>query len=139
MARAHIDKRGLTHLKLQKLVYYAQGATLAILDGRTLFDEAIHAWLHGPVCSALYDQLAGMPTLDLPTGELRQALTRFDHDARARSTLTDEWAAFGDHEGWQLEMMTKQEAPWLEAIQHSGLGAVITPEAMHAYFAAFLT
>src|SRR5450631_518283 len=38
----------LSNLKLQKLVYYAQGFSLA-LTGKRLFDEAIEAWEHGPV------------------------------------------------------------------------------------------
>jgi uncharacterized phage-associated protein len=43
----------MTHLKLQKLVYYAQGFCLAIL-GRPLFGESFEAWEHGPVCPELY-------------------------------------------------------------------------------------
>ena len=39
---------GITHLKLQKLLYYAQGVCLAI-TGNTLFNEEIQAWQHGPV------------------------------------------------------------------------------------------
>ena len=39
----------ITNLKLQKLVYYAQGFSLA-LCGRPLFAERIEAWQHGPVC-----------------------------------------------------------------------------------------
>ena len=43
----------LTNLKLQKLVYYAQGIHLAIY-GKPLFNEAIKAWEHGPVVPELY-------------------------------------------------------------------------------------
>jgi uncharacterized phage-associated protein len=38
----------LTHLKLQKLVYYAQGFHLGLFD-KPLFEEPIEAWAHGPV------------------------------------------------------------------------------------------
>jgi uncharacterized phage-associated protein len=43
----------ITHLKLQKLVYYAQAWYLA-MQARPLFDNAIEAWAHGPVCREVY-------------------------------------------------------------------------------------
>jgi len=42
----------ISNLKLQKLVYYAQGSSLA-LWGNPLFSEKIEAWLHGPVIPVL--------------------------------------------------------------------------------------
>ncbi len=38
----------ISNLKLQKLLYYAQGFHLALYD-EPLFPEAIEAWTHGPV------------------------------------------------------------------------------------------
>jgi uncharacterized phage-associated protein len=46
----------LSNLKLQKLVYYAQGFHLALTE-KPLFDEAIEAWEHGPVVPGLYHKL----------------------------------------------------------------------------------
>ena len=43
----------ISNLKLQKLVYYAQGFTLAV-TGKPLFNEPIEAWQHGPVVPDLY-------------------------------------------------------------------------------------
>ena len=43
----------VTNLKLQKLLYYAQGWYLAFFD-EPLFDERIEAWLHGPVVPPIY-------------------------------------------------------------------------------------
>ena len=44
----------ISNLKLQKLVYYAQGFALA-LHGRPLFRERVEAWTHGaPVVPELY-------------------------------------------------------------------------------------
>jgi uncharacterized phage-associated protein len=45
----------MTNLKLQKLVYYAQGFYLAMMDS-PLFNEPIEAWEHGPVCVPLYHE-----------------------------------------------------------------------------------
>ena len=45
---------GITHLKLQKLLYNAQGVYLAIKN-KKLFDDDLEAWDHGPVVREVYD------------------------------------------------------------------------------------
>ena len=55
----------ISNLKLQKLLYYAQGVTLA-LTGKPLFSDPIEAWQHGPVVPSvyrLYKVAAGHPNL----------------------------------------------------------------------------
>ncbi|MDR1531499.1 MAG: DUF4065 domain-containing protein [Clostridiales bacterium] len=44
---------GLSNMKLQKLLYYAQGVHLA-RTGKPLFDETIKAWDYGPVVPQVY-------------------------------------------------------------------------------------
>lgn len=44
----------LNHLKLQKLLYFAQGWHLAI-EKKPLFNETIQAWKYGPVIPIIYD------------------------------------------------------------------------------------
>ena len=44
----------MSNLKLQKLVYYAQGLHLALYD-EPLFTEPIESWYHGPVVPELYE------------------------------------------------------------------------------------
>ena len=43
----------ITNLKLQKLLYYAQGVNLALNDV-CLFPDPIEAWTHGPVVPNVY-------------------------------------------------------------------------------------
>ena len=52
------ELEGLTHLRLQKLLYYAQGWHLAAF-GRALFAGHIEAWKHGPVVQEVYPTFAG--------------------------------------------------------------------------------
>ena len=48
LSKADIEEGdGITHLKLQKLVYYVQGFAMATL-GYPLFPDKIEAWVHGP-------------------------------------------------------------------------------------------
>jgi len=54
-----LGKHGpMTHMKLQRLVYYSQAWHLA-WDGVPLFPERIEAWANGPVVPVLYEALKG--------------------------------------------------------------------------------
>ena len=67
--RANSDEEfgdNITNLKLQKLVYYAQGFHLAWYD-KPLFHEPIDAWTHGPVVRTLYAQYQSRGANPLPT------------------------------------------------------------------------
>lgn len=46
----------ITNLKLQKLVYFVQGFSLALVD-HPMFREDIYAWTYGPVIPPLYKRL----------------------------------------------------------------------------------
>jgi uncharacterized phage-associated protein len=49
LAQSSVDAGDLiSNLKLQKLVYYAQGFTVA-LTGKPMFVERLEAWLHDPI------------------------------------------------------------------------------------------
>ena len=50
------DDDSVTNLKIQKLLYFAQGYALSKL-GRPLFPDAIEAWEMGPVVPSVYNAL----------------------------------------------------------------------------------
>lgn len=99
----------ITHLKLQKLVYYAQAWSLALLK-RPLFDEDFEAWAHGPVAPSLYQEFKGngWEALGLPS-----VCTPLDEDTE--ELLSQVWDVYGQHSAKHLEALTHREAPWLEA------------------------
>lgn len=53
----------MTQMKLHKLLYYAQGVSLAV-NGGPLFEDDLLAWEHGPVVRAIYDEYKGTRTID---------------------------------------------------------------------------
>jgi uncharacterized phage-associated protein len=55
LSRAFRDKRAITPMKMQKLLYFAHGYKLAQCD-RPLVDEAFEAWKFGPVLPSLYHE-----------------------------------------------------------------------------------
>lgn len=81
----------VTNLKLQKLVFYAQGYFLAIYD-RPFFKEAIEAWQHGPVCPTLYKKPKVHGAQAIPAPESFD-LTKFS--SQEIELLDDVYDAYG--------------------------------------------
>jgi uncharacterized phage-associated protein len=106
------DDSDFTMLKLQKLLYYAQGYALALLR-RPLFSERIKAWEHGPVIPQVrmaYKDFAGV--LPRPEG-----LDLLAVDPEVRAILDRVYAEFGQYAAWALRNMTHDERPWTETTQ----------------------
>ncbi len=102
----------ITHLKLQKLVYYAQAWHLA-MHGRPLFPERMEAWLHGPVCREVYDRFRHLSWNPIPASA---AVSDFSDVDEATGDFLDEVReVYGQYSATRLEQMTHEEAPWLEA------------------------
>jgi uncharacterized phage-associated protein len=106
----------LNVLKLQKLAYYAQAWHLAFYDER-LFDDEFQAWVHGPVCRALYDRFRDTKSLYSPVFEA-DVRRGFDPDrlpTTVRAHLEEILEAYAHFSGAQLESLTHSEAPWEQA------------------------
>lgn len=120
----------ITHLKLQKLVYYAQGFHLAIYD-KPLFMESIEAWRHGPVVPALYRACREYGDSVIPP------VRDFDADSvltKDQQELLDEvYEVYGQFSGWKLREMTHQEAPWKDADARAN-SATITHDSLKEFF-----
>jgi uncharacterized phage-associated protein len=99
----------ITHLKLQKLVYYAQAWSLALREAH-LFEEDLQAWAHGPVAESVYQRYKGAGWEALPAPEQVPELSP-DVVEHLSSILV----TYGDFSAKHLERMTHAEAPWLEA------------------------
>lgn len=101
----------ITHLKLQKLVYYAQAWSLAIPErDKPLFDEEIQAWAHGPVAESVFHEFKGSSWEALPAPEIAPEIDEDDEEF-----LHEILAVFGEYSGKQLERMTHSEDPWKAA------------------------
>ena len=116
----------ISNLKLQKLVYYAQGVNLA-LYGKPLFEENIEAWTHGPVVPVLYSRFKqfGSGAIEF---EKEVDLEKYGKDTR--EVLDEVYKVFGQYSGWKLRNMTHQEPPWAETEK----GDVISHKLMRDYF-----
>lgn len=100
----------MTHLKLQKLVYYAEAWHLAIY-GESLVADDFEAWAHGPVAPSLFSRFTGYGFSAIPPNVVR---SRID-DESALSHLAEVWQVYGGHSAKALEQQTHSEEPWIEA------------------------
>jgi uncharacterized phage-associated protein len=118
----------ISNLKLQKLVYYAQGYCLAIED-KPLFDDIIEAWAHGPVIPTLYADYRRFSSGSIPPP------TDFDIKSinkKTRELLDEVYSVLGQFSAWKLRNMTHEEPPWKEAWRTHN--KIITQESMKKYF-----
>jgi len=128
----------MTHLKLQKLVYYAQAWHL-VWQGEPLVDEEFEAWVHGPVSRRLWERYRehGFDALPIPTNSKDWATV---FSAEQLSTLHEIWDAYGRYDAKYLEELTHQEQPWMEAREQVAVGApstaIISRESMVRYYAS---
>lgn len=106
---------GITHLKLQKLLYYAQGVYLALEDER-LFSEPLEAWDHGPVVRDVYDTYCvfGRNQIIIPaTTENNEIVRKIEENNKAREALELVYNSFAIYTAWQLrEMSHEKGGPW---------------------------
>lgn len=117
----------LTNLKIQKLLYYAQGFSLAIY-GKPLFDEDILHWDHGPVVGDLYRELRQYGSSPVPVPEDYDPSQEFNSDQL--EMISEVNNVYGQFSAWKLRDMTHTEAPWLDTSKDE----VISHDALHAYF-----
>jgi len=116
------DQELISNLKLQKLVYYAQGLYIAIYD-EPLFVDKIEAWTYGPVIPNLYHYYKDNGSEGI------HADASFDHltiDEDTRIFLDDVYDVFGQFSAIQLMKYTHSDHCWIDA----GIGNEITFEAM---------
>ena len=119
----------ISNLKLQKLMYYAQGLHLAVQDA-PVFLERIEAWRHGPVVPDLYHANKQIGSGALPKPE---NLDFSIYDPETRDILDEVYSVFGQFSAWKLANMTHEEEPWREASENCG---EISHESLKTYFKA---
>jgi uncharacterized phage-associated protein len=99
----------LSNLKLQKLLYYAQGWHLGLGKGR-LFKDQMQAWVHGPTIPSIYGRYkkfsyqpiaenVGKPELPPKTEQFLKGFAK----------------VFFPLDAFYLELATHKESAWLNA------------------------
>lgn len=106
----------LNVLKLQKLLYYVQAWMLAI-HNRRCFSGEFQAWVHGPVNREIYNRFKDTKSMysRVRTTDVRPDFKLETLPPWAVAHINEVLEVYGDLSDDQLEEMTHQEKPWIEA------------------------
>jgi len=111
---ANIDvenEETITHMKLQKLLYYVQAWSLALLH-RAMFADRIEAWAHGPVVPKVYQ------TFKVFGREPIAAIGQWNGSSfseEEKNVLRIVKKLYGNFDAPVLRKFTHNEAPWIKA------------------------
>ncbi|MDU1029529.1 MAG: DUF4065 domain-containing protein [Clostridiales bacterium] len=108
------DTDNISNLKLQKLLYYAEGSFLALRD-QSLFPEPIVAWKHGPVVESVYHAFKENGSSGIESFE------EVSIDPDTEAVLKQVYDVFGKYSAWGLRELTHQEDPWKNAEQSGNI------------------
>jgi uncharacterized phage-associated protein len=113
----------ISNLKLQKLLYYAQGFHLAMFDA-PLFPEAVKAWMHGPVVPQVWQEYKEFGSSLIPVApiDLEQ------YPAETRKFLEEIYAVYGQFTASRLRDLTHHEPPWKNTQQSEAISSASMKE-----------
>ena len=108
----YFHERGdnITHLKLQKLIYYVQGWFIGIHE-EPLFRDRLEAWVRGPVQPGLYQRFK---IYDYNPIDENPVCPDFK-DIKIKKLLNYVLDRYGKYNAIELEKMTHQEPTWINA------------------------
>ncbi len=108
-----LSKSGpMSHMKLQKLLYYSQAWSL-VWDDRPMFNDRIEAWVNGPVVRRVYAQLRERFIVSKENLGIHCDQEKLDDVAK--ETVNRVLAFYGPHDSQWLSDLTHMEQPWRDA------------------------
>lgn len=119
------DSEYITNLKLQKLLYYAQGYYLA-KKNEPLFSDDFLAWEHGPVIRKIYNQYKKNGSNGIKYNEDFKK----DIDEETERILEEVYSEYGQYTAWKLRNLTHEEGPWKTTPRNE----IISKEKIKDYF-----
>ncbi|MPM52437.1 hypothetical protein SDC9_99196 [bioreactor metagenome] len=101
------NKKYISNLKLQKLLYYVQ-AYFAVQKNIPCFNEDIEHWRHGPVVREVYSEYKSYFNDDIT--EKRSVADIEENDKLLINEVVDSYYKYGP---WDMVRKTHKEEPWV--------------------------
>jgi uncharacterized phage-associated protein len=133
LAKANSEGDLITHLKMQKLLYYAQAWYLVNHD-KPLFKEQICPWNLGPVIPEIYHafkKFSASPIIYEATGNEESLFTEDE-----KNYLDEFYSFFIKFAAHELVNMSHNEPPWKKAFQNKDDG--ISIDVMKQFYSSML-
>lgn len=145
--KCHDMNISISNLKLQKLLYFAQGYSLAITD-KPLFDEEIEPWDFGPVVPEAYRHYKMYGANEIPRSETYYNID-FDSDHFLELVEFDDGiffesekiimdaviGQFGEFTANYLVTLTHNQSPWRQSY---GKLDKISKESLCSFFKGYI-
>lgn len=116
----------ISNMKLQKLLYYAQGFAMVILE-RPLFEDNFEAWECGPVVRKIYDKYNSYGSNALPKPD---DFSLHKYSKEEKEFLNEIYDVYGQYSAWALNEMAYKTSPWKDTPRNS----IISKVSMKKYF-----
>lgn len=124
------EREGITNLKLQKVLYFAQAYYLSKV-GKPLFSDNIEAWEYGPVIPSIYHKFKSKGSNPIICEEDKSSLSLED-----KETLKKVWETFGGYSASRLVDIAHAHTPWKEA--NKSQSQIISQKSIKEYYAPLL-
>jgi len=132
---AQEPEESVTHLRLQKLLYYVQGWHLAIRQ-EPAFDSRVEAWVNGPVVRDVWLTFKEQGRRPIDLSEEGKDSESLDEDLKG--FIRSIWQHYGRFSDSELYRKTHNETPWLETLGDRPADEIgqdeIDQELMKSYF-----
>ena len=126
------QRGSLTPLKMQKILYLAQGWSY-VWDNKALFADEFEAWRYGPVNLDVYSEFKKYGRREIPEfeGRSRVPMTQLEEE-----TLEAVWDAYASWDAYDLVELTHHQEPWLDCYDN-GYGHISNIDIKHFFQSTF--
>ena len=139
------EKKNISPMKLQKLLFFAHGWNLALFD-EPLIADAIEAWQFGPVVPSIYHEFKHLRSGAISSRAMSLDLENFkmfepclpSEATQTKALLKRIWEAYGGMSAIDLSNLTHADgSPWALAVAKFGANTRRVPindESIRTYF-----
>ena len=137
----------ITQMKLQKILYFAQGVHLALNDkDHPLIKETFQAWKYGPVIPEIYREykfygsapITDTTLITLFHGDIYEKMVE-ELDEKAKKTIEITWQNTKEIDGLKLSNWTHSvDSPWHKHYKEGVTDLPIPNEDIYDYFSKFM-
>lgn len=128
---AENDENDLTNLKLQKVLYFAQGEYLCS-TGIGLFEDDIEAWSYGPVVRSVYNAFKSCGAFPISFFDVKVSINELPSEIK--DFLRGIWEKYGKYSAFYLVSMTHMPGtPWTNHCQSDDT-KIITIDELKVHF-----